>query len=388
MDKRTATLTLTEKLQQLGYVTIVYDDVIKSYFLEKAKSIVLDFGYSKSQIIDFKGTDISSEIDIVSTLSYFKTKCPKANYLFAKEKMITQGAVSCKNLITPAAIIGEEEERILKKECYKDVLYDIHKALEVLNIPNFIEIYEIYLSLNDDDTEFKILSGQKDQLPIYRPFKNEDTIEIGDIIQGTETEKYYLVKEIQNDGIKGSRFLDDQLKTLDQDNSDCPNKFIKPIYKSYHQKLSEFMKLVLTLPQEEQNININERILKSLRDSNTLTEILRNEYLKGKTFARYFNAVNEKAQKETIKSLKSIQNRNLDYDLFLWNKGFKEVNLDYMNIYKKDSQEFIKYFKSRKPDDKKTILKGIMNCDYTNEDVANWMNENEIELLREVSMDG
>ena len=388
MDKRTATLTLTEKLQQMGYVNIVHDDVLKSYFLEKAKSVVLDFGYSKSQIVDFKGIDISSERNIEITLSDFKTKFPKANYLFAKEKMITQGAVSCRNLITPAAIIGEAEERILKKECYKDVLYDIHNALEVLDIPNFIEIYDIYLSLKDDNIDFKELSGQKDSSIMYRPFKKEDTIGIGDIIQGYESKKYYLVKEIQKDGIKGPRFLDDQLNTLDENDSNCPNKYINPIYKFYPIILLEFMKFVLTLPKEEQNININEKILKSLPNSNILTEILRNEYLKGENFTKYFNAVNENAQKETINDFKSIQERNSSYDSFLWDKGFKEVNLDYMRLYKKDYQEFIEYFRNKKQDEKKTILKSIMNCDYTNEDVASWLHENEIELLREVSMDG
>ena len=59
-----------------------------------------------------------------------------------------------------------------------------------------------------------------------------------------------------------------------------------------------------------------------------------------------------------------------------------------MRLYKKDYQEFIEYFRNKKQDEKKTILKSIMNCDYTNEDVASWLHENEIELLREVSMDG
>ena len=146
MDKRTATPTLTEKLQQLEYITIIADDSLKSYILEKAKSVVLDFGHTKYQIAGFKGTDISSKICRDNALSYFKTQCPGANYLFTKEKKIEPGSASCKSIITPAAIIGETEEIILKKEYYKNVPYDIHKALETLKIPNFIKSYETYLS--------------------------------------------------------------------------------------------------------------------------------------------------------------------------------------------------------------------------------------------------
>ena len=388
MDKRTATLTLTEKLQQMEYVTIVTEDPLKSFFLEKAKSSVLDFGYGKSQIADFEGADISSDRGRYLALSYFKTKCPEANYLFAKENKMEPGTASCKSIITPAAIIGKAEERILKKECYKDVPYDICRAFEVLKIPNIIKFYEAYLSLSSDDSDFKKFQLRAGTSMLYRSFKDGDTVEIGDVVQGTQTKKYYVVKTIQSEGITGSRYLDAELKNLDCKDLICPNESMIPIYKSYPKVFLEFIELVFSLPKEDQNIDINEKLLHSLPNSNTLIEILYNKYTQGDNFQRYFNAINETAQKETLRILKSIRERNPVYDQFLWDKGFKEVNLDYIQIYKENANNFIEYFKSKKQDDKKTILKSIMNCDYTNKAVVDWLDENEIELVREVSMDG
>ena len=59
-----------------------------------------------------------------------------------------------------------------------------------------------------------------------------------------------------------------------------------------------------------------------------------------------------------------------------------------MRLYEDDADEFIEYFKIRSPQEKKIIIKGIMDCDYTNKPVAKWLDENELDLIREVSMDG
>ena len=391
MDNRTATLTLTEKLQQLGYVNLVADTAVKSYLLENNKSVILYLGNDCSRFIDSKEIDLSkdTEFDKLS-LSNLKQKYPQANYLFVeKNKSGLDGKLN-NSFITPAAIIGEEEERILKREYYKDVPYFVRKALEILDIPNFIADYEIYSSIGTDiDTqklEIKLTFNKENSSQFYFPFKDTDSIEIGDIIQGKKTKRYYLIERIESNKMFGPRFKDAELKIpANLDQGLCEIGALKPIFKLYN-ITHKFIKFAFTLPAQEQNINLNKNILKTISNIDTITEILYNTYLNDKNFRQYFEIVNKEAQNQAFNALRQVQERNSTYDLFLWNKGFKEVNIDYMNLYKKDSQEFIEYFKSRKPEDKKTILKGIMNCDYTNEDVANWMNENELDLIREVSM--
>ena len=395
MDKRTATLTLTEKLQQMGYVNLVADTAVKSYLLENAKSAVLDIGDNSPRVMDFKEIDFSkdSKYDKLS-LSSLKQKCPQANYLFAEGNKIRLKGESRNTLITPAAIIGEAEARILKKEYYKDVPYLMQRALEVLEIPNFIADYELYSSLCNDNIDTQEL-GLKAKFSnknsrFYVPYKGSKSIEIGDIVQCKKTDKFYLVENIESKRILGTRFNDDELKIPCKEGryGFCLNENIKRIYKSYSTLSTKFKDFAFALPAEDQDIYLNQMILETITNIDTITDILYNAYRDEKNFGEYFDVVNKDAQDQAFNVLKSIQERNSSYDSFLWDKGFKEVNLDYMRLYKKDYQEFIEYFRNKKQDEKKTILKSIMNCDYTNEDVASWLHENEIELLREVSMDG
>ena len=392
MDKRTATLALTEKLQQLDYVNLVADTAVKSYLLENAKSAVLDFGNCSSRFIDFKNIDLSKDTKNEG-LSNLKQDYPQANYLFAEENKTRLDGELSNTLITPAAIIGEAEERILKKECYKDVPYLMRRALEVLEIPNFIADYEIYssfcsINIDKQELEFKMIFIKENPLIFYAARNESDSVEEGDIIQGKKTDKFYLVENIESERILGSLFEDAELKIPHKPYyGECCNENIKLIYK-YYSTHPEFKEFVFSLPEEDPNITLNQKILETITNTDTITEILYNKYLDGKNFREYFKIVNKEAQNQAFNALRQVQERNLSYDSFLWDKGFKEVNLDYIQIYKENADNFIEYFKSKKQDDKKTILKDIMNCDYTNKAVADWLDENEIELVREVSMDG
>ncbi len=148
----------------------------------------------------------------------------------------------------------------------------------------------------------------------------------------------------------------------------------------------DFYNFVFSIPYEDQNIEWNKTFLRYHKVSDYV-DILINEYTKGKHFQEYFECLpNNDKQQRVVRHLTSVKERDLSHDSFLWSQGFKEVNLDYMNMYKKDSQKFIEYFKSKEKDDKKIILKAIMDCDYTNKDAADWLNENELDLVREVSM--
>lgn len=152
---------------------------------------------------------------------------------------------------------------------------------------------------------------------------------------------------------------------------------------------NEFVDFVFFyLPVEEQSIESNKYILKSSQNLDFVTAVLSKEYSEGKHFQEYFDVLDKEAQDKVVKSLKVFSGRKPVYDSFLWSKGFKDINLDYVNMYKKDANIFIDYFSKRDPEEKKVIIKDVMNCDFVNEKVADWLNQNEPDLLREVGLNG
>ena len=394
MDERTATLTLTEKLHQLGYVNHVIDAAMKSHILENAKSSVLGLGCSNPEVIDFNEIDLSKDTKS-EEFSKLKEKFPQANYLFAEVNKTGLEAELGKTLITPAAIIGKEEERILKNKYYKDVSYQVRWALDILEIPNFIEAYKIYSSLDPQDFDLKKIEcenafKEKDPSKFYVPFKKEDSVEIGDVVKGTITHKYYLVDKIEEEKVWGSRFNDSELKSPchDKIHGACVYENMIKIYK-YHSEISEdFQKFVFSLPPEDQDIEINKIILRAINNHDARAQILYAAYCEEKHFPQYFGIADMFAQKQAVNALRSIKIRNPDYDHFLWDNGFKDVNLNHMQLYKNDTGVFIDYFSSRTEPEKKTILNEIMTCDFSNKQADSWLHENELELIRTVSMDG
>lgn len=74
------------------------------------------------------------------------------------------------------------------------------------------------------------------------------------------------------------------------------------------------------------------------------------------------------------------------YADFLLANGNQKPADYYIDLYKEDGEGFIDYFQTRSSYEKKNILKDIFGCDFVNEDVAGWLDENEVELVREASM--
>jgi len=59
----------------------------------------------------------------------------------------------------------------------------------------------------------------------------------------------------------------------------------------------------------------------------------------------------------------------------------------YVNLYKTDSEKFIRFFqKRRNHNDKKKILEGILECDFVNEKVVKYLDEHWSNLVREVGL--
>lgn len=77
------------------------------------------------------------------------------------------------------------------------------------------------------------------------------------------------------------------------------------------------------------------------------------------------------------------------------NKMFEEVNRLFntgtinLCLYKGDAKQFIRFFsKIENKGKKKELLNAILNCDYENEEVIKWLNQNESDLIREVGLNG
>lgn len=366
MDKRTATLTLTEKLVELGYLNSVDDPAIKSYLLDKAKSVVLDLKKGKLEYYDSEQGK------------------PRANYLFYSSRRIfldKYGNKKTYETVTPVALIGEIEERVLRENFYKDVPNEIIKAFEIFGISNFIEQYKFYSSLSEgnfQDDDILNLCGN-----VYTPFKTGMGVEIGDIVQGTMSKRYYKVEKIADERIEGFRFHDGELKYPDKEESyaNCDFKNMVPIKKCVYSE--NFLNFIFTLPYEEQNIPANMMILKHV-GSIDFCKILLKEYSEGKHFKDYFSVLDEGRQKKVVDKINDLQEQNEVLNSWLFNQDFI-LELDYLELYKTDTESFISYFIRSDPDTQGVIISDIFDCGHMNQDVIKFLEENYPDLLRDTA---
>ncbi len=61
------------------------------------------------------------------------------------------------------------------------------------------------------------------------------------------------------------------------------------------------------------------------------------------------------------------------------------LKINYVSVYKDDAEKFLRYFKLLDKEEKKDVLEEILDCEYTNEKVTEWLSEHETGLLREIS---
>ncbi len=69
--------------------------------------------------------------------------------------------------------------------------------------------------------------------------------------------------------------------------------------------------------------------------------------------------------------------------LFFVNDG--KLKIEWLSIYKSDAEKFLDHFKVLEKYEKKDVLKEVLDCEYTNEKVTEWLSEHETDLLREIS---
>lgn len=63
----------------------------------------------------------------------------------------------------------------------------------------------------------------------------------------------------------------------------------------------------------------------------------------------------------------------------------RRENLDYMQLYKKDSVEFLAYFSRNTDNSKIKILKDLFKSDFVNKEVIAWLEKHESEIMREAA---
>jgi ribosomal protein L23 len=89
---------------------------------------------------------------------------------------------------------------------------------------------------------------------------------------------------------------------------------------------------------------------------------------------------NEKSKNNKLKKriLSEEEIRNEVEDMFN-----TDPKINGLSLYKENSKRFITYFSKMGKDKKKDLLNVIFSCDYDNKEVIEWLNKNELDLLRE-----
>lgn len=375
MDKKTAILTLTERIRKDNRPQVVANQMYKERLIKNAfayyqvgnaariKASCLDKGYGENYSIDNKVE-------------------PKANYVFI-ENVDQEDYV----IISSFAIIGEEEANLLKQTFYKDVPKNLDLAMESFGIKTCTALYEHYSSGS--------LECLLDEYVFYLKFKNapshlfyaqsqcaqkefedyfgDDIPKINKKLELMRVQQLYIAWDYHKVNLSEMQNI-----ILGIENS--------PLFKGDLASLPEFFNLVFTIPYGDQNVEMNKKLLRMFSDCFDCSSIMIKEYSNGKHFQDYWSCLSQEKQTKVVEQLKEIKERNLNIDSFLYGQGFKDVDLDYMKIYKEDAKGFIKYFPDKSIEEQKVILKDIMGCNVTNEEVVEWLNENYSDLIREVGL--
>lgn len=331
MDKEKATKLLVEQLVKTDGQTFVTDTAYKKHLLEKAITYY-PIEYKKHFTFEF-------EIDILSTsgrtLSQSRLEGMVGNY---KEKLIKD----CSEVTGANYVFVENSQSFSAAGKYADTTF---------------------LSLMGGLSFFALI-GNKEVKNLQKMFYKNVDLEIIRAMNALKIEHFI-----------GS------YKSYKEDSS-----FLR--YYREPKDMDKFLELVFNIPYEDQVLENNKGILQRFYYHIDYVEILIREYSEGKYFQNYFNCLDSGNKKLVFDNLKNIKNRNPIHDSFLWANGFKELNLDHLELYKNNAKNFIDYFTNRNLEEKKVILKDIMNSDFTNEEIIKWLNDTHLDLVREVGFNG
>ena len=349
--------------------------------------MIVDFHNNKFHIKNIR-KDSVSELMLAYDRSF-----AEANYFFRNDVSGNKSLRTANFIITPYALIGEKEKNAVKRLFYKNSKTDISNAVKSLGIESFIDLYEQYY--NGSSPFDKMLKDIKFIKGFISDSKDLEIDEYG-YLSKVEFSTWGGVDSINNklkkmglSSLLVKDYDDDVHEDVLQEVSDALSDLLKDIKNSYWDPLlKEFTDLVFfSLPYGDQNVESNKKFLKGCTDLGFVNDVLSKEYSQGKYFQEYFSVLKKESQKEFVNSLKSLP-KNPAHDHFLWAEGFKDFSFDLRRIYKEDADYFIKYFKSQDLKGKKTLLKDIMDCEFTNEKVVKFLNKKYLDLVREVSFNG
>jgi len=373
MDKKTATLTLTEKLREGNNYHVIVNYHYQKKILEESIAC-----YQIGEIVAFGSYAIRDSLKNKNSALYEKLE-PKADYLFIENFEIDKRATA-----SSFAIIGEEEINQLRNTFYKNVPDDVEVAMKVLDIKNYAELYEKYSNgeLNKELSEI---------YPLFLKFKNSlrDMFCVKNSYFPTyKVEEYLKMERKEINKILNERGIDNAYSWSDDTVNQSSVKDIVGKLETVRNfdLLPSFINFVFTIPHEDQNIEVNKTILKLPCETLDYVKILTEEYFKGKSFPDYFDCLDSKKQKKVINALEFKKADNSVYNSFLWSRGFRTIGLDHLRLYKEDTKGFIEYFNTKSAEEKKAIIQDLMKSDITNEEVVNWLTKNHMDLVREVGL--
>lgn len=407
MDSQTAVRTLTKELGDKLGRQIIIEDMYKERLVKNASHayqignpVLVDFmdGHYSCEGISINGRDMANLLYLLVKNSSFAD----ANYVFlgntkGDEKIFTDSRFTA----TAYALIGQDEARSLEKIFYKDVPLNVLFAMDSLGIKNFARIYKLYTDHRKFDLEAKLA---KEFIDCVSRFKYDSDEEINpshfDFLGGLDklnkalkglgvtkilsTTEYRKSNAERYPGLVHKKNITQVVEELQTKKSLENSSFDSIIFDFDKSFLAEFFNFVFFLPYEDQNIIVNKNILKLHPDQIDYIRAMVKEYVNGENFGKYFECLDDGMQKQVVHSLSTISEKRPIYDSFLWLKGFKSFGLDYLGAYKNDAKSFMEYFTSRDVQGKKIILKDIMGCNVTNEEVVEWLNNNYSDLIREV----
>ncbi|MBL7100328.1 MAG: hypothetical protein ISS23_00050 [Nanoarchaeota archaeon] len=90
---------------------------------------------------------------------------------------------------------------------------------------------------------------------------------------------------------------------------------------------------------------------------------------------------------DNIKKISEVAIKLENEDIFL-KKELENLKGNHICLYRGSSEAFIEFYsKIGAIEEKKDIIRAILNCDYENKDAVSWLDANEADLLREVGLE-
>ncbi|MDP2906428.1 MAG: hypothetical protein Q8O03_00660 [Nanoarchaeota archaeon] len=416
MDEEKAVKTLTAALVKHFESQVVQDDFYKEKLIKEAKyffqfddPFILGFDKFYMKDADLEGRHYRwgfvgkerTEKECPNVYSTIKNaidaeeKYKDVNYFFI-DKPEGDKDKGVNFFVTSYSIIGKKEAENLRRLFYKNVHPDIISAMHTLGLSDYTELYKLYTSNNMGEVflgsyhAYLKLENMLANLDFERHDSNIMQSRIETLLgMGVEEFNKKLDKNVRPIMLYdpyvrgGDRFA--TKSGIDYTKNEAKTY---PLFCKWINQLPDFFNFVFTLPLEDQNVETNKNILKLLAGNIDYVGILAKEYSNGKNFQEYFDCLDTEKQGKLVDSLKTFSERKPINDSFLWSKGFQDLSLDYLTLYQNKPEDFIDYFKTRTIEEKKVIIKDVMDTDFVNEKVIDWLNQHESDLIREVGLNG